>query len=62
MASRAPERGDRTHLLGRSSECAELDDLASAIRRGESRCLVLRGEAGVGKTALLDYLIASVPG
>jgi DNA-binding CsgD family transcriptional regulator len=46
-------------LRGRSSECALLDDVVSTIRRGESRSLVLRGEAGVGKTALLEYLIAS---
>jgi DNA-binding CsgD family transcriptional regulator len=46
-------------LLGRESECGLLDDLASAIRRSESRALVLRGEAGIGKTALLRYLIES---
>jgi DNA-binding CsgD family transcriptional regulator len=46
-------------LRGRSSECALLDDLLSAVRRGESRSLVLRGEAGIGKTALLDYLVES---
>src|SRR6185312_11085642 len=48
-------------LRGRTSECALLDDLVSAIRRGASRSLVLRGEAGIGKTALLEYLIASAP-
>ncbi len=51
--------GRRTHLLGRASECVLLDDLVSAIRGGEGRSLVLRGEAGIGKTALLQYLIAA---
>ncbi len=46
-------------LRGRTSECALLDDLVSAIRRGESRSVVLRGEPGIGKTALLEYLVAS---
>ena len=46
-------------LRGRDSECARLDELISALRSGESRSLVLRGEAGIGKTALLQYLVAS---
>src|SRR5947207_1844268 len=46
-------------LRGRTSECAVMDDLVAAVRRGESRSLVLKGEAGIGKTALLEYLIAS---
>src|SRR5690349_13091576 len=46
-------------LLGRDDECALLDDLIADVRRGESRSLVLRGEAGIGKTALLEYLLAS---
>ena len=45
-------------LLGRGRECESLDRLIDTIRSGESRALVLRGEAGVGKTALLDYLLA----
>ena len=53
--------GRRTHLLGRATECALLDDVVSAIRRGEGRSLVLRGEAGIGKTALLRYLVDSAP-
>jgi predicted ATPase len=59
MVDRAPSPGRLTTLRGRSNECALLDDLVSAIRRGESRSVVLRGEAGIGKTALLEYLIAS---
>jgi DNA-binding NarL/FixJ family response regulator len=58
-AARTTYPGGR--LRGRASECALLDDLVSAIRRGESRSLVLRGEAGIGKTALLEYLVASAP-
>ena len=53
--------GGRPRLRGRAKECALLDDLVSAIGRGESRSLVLRGEAGIGKTALLEYLIAAAP-
>src|SRR3954462_2921910 len=46
-------------LRGRADECALLDTLLDAIRRGEGRSLVVRGEAGIGKTALLDYLVRS---
>jgi hypothetical protein len=61
MTAEGRFRGPGGRLRGRASECALLDDLVSAIRRGESRSLVLRGEAGIGKTALLEYLIASAP-
>ncbi len=44
-------------LVGRGDECALLDELIDDIRRGESRSLVLRGEAGIGKTALLGHLV-----
>jgi DNA-binding CsgD family transcriptional regulator len=43
-------------LLDRRSERATLDDLLAGVRTGLSRSLVLRGEAGVGKSALLEYL------
>ena len=61
MTAESRSAGPGGHLRGRAKECALLDDLVSAIRRGESRSLVLRGEAGIGKTALLEYLIASAP-
>ena len=59
MSTPFPRQGSHSGLRGRTSECALLDNLVSAVRRGESRSLVLRGEAGMGKTALLGYLLAS---
>jgi DNA-binding CsgD family transcriptional regulator len=49
-------------LCGRRSECESLDRLLEDVRGGQSRVLVLRGDAGVGKTALLDYLSTSAAG
>src|SRR4051794_4868158 len=46
-------------VRGRADECALLDTLVDAIRKGEGRSLVVRGEAGIGKTALLDYVVGS---
>ncbi len=43
-------------LRGRDGEQAVLDRLLDEVRAGASRVLVLRGEAGVGKTVLLDYM------
>src|SRR3954447_23990649 len=47
--TRAPD------LLGRTSEREQLDRLLANVRGGQSAVLVIRGEAGIGKTALLRY-------
>src|SRR3989441_10196481 len=51
-----------TALTGRRSECDVLDRLIEAVGAGESSARVVRGEAGVGKTALLEYLVEQTPG
>ncbi|MGA5388779.1 helix-turn-helix transcriptional regulator [Streptomyces pseudogriseolus] len=45
-------------LVGRYRECAVLDELLTAPRAGEPRVRVLRGEAGMGKSVLLEYAAA----
>ncbi len=54
--------GVQSSLRGRVGERALLDELLADIRSGRSRSLVLSGEAGIGKTTLLDYLAASASG
>src|SRR3954464_12454294 len=49
-------------LLGRRRECEALDRLVATVRGGQSAVLVIRGEAGVGKSALLTYLIERASG
>ena len=46
-------------LRGRRDECALLDRLLEDARAGQSGVLVLRGDAGIGKTALLKHAIRS---
>jgi DNA-binding CsgD family transcriptional regulator/tetratricopeptide (TPR) repeat protein len=53
--------GRPTMLRGRRAECGALDELLDGVRDGRSAVLVVRGEAGVGKTALLDYAVAAAP-
>ena len=49
-------------LIDRQAERGVLEGLLEAIRAGESRALVVSGEAGVGKTALLEYLSQQASG
>ena len=46
-------------LAGRTAECQELDRLLEAARDGLSAVLVMRGEPGIGKTALLEHAAQS---
>src|SRR5690242_13037949 len=48
--------GRGTRLRGRASESETLRGLIDAVRSGTSQVLVLRGEPGVGKTALLGFV------
>jgi hypothetical protein len=52
-------RWPRQALIGRRSECQALDGLLAAALSGHSGVLVLVGESGVGKTALLEYAVKS---
>jgi DNA-binding CsgD family transcriptional regulator len=61
MATLSPGNRRATALTGRRSECDVLDRLIEAVGAGESRALVVRGDAGVGKTALLEYLVEQAP-
>src|SRR5215475_10641022 len=56
MVKLSPIRGSAAGLRGRRRECGVLGRLIEAVSAGESRALVVRGEPGVGKTALLDYV------
>jgi hypothetical protein len=56
MATHSPVQGRATGLTGRRRECDVLDQLIDAVWAGESRALVVCGEPGVGKMALLEYV------
>ena len=58
LDTRLPPSG----LLDRDSERDMLERLVAGVRAGQSRVLVLRGEAGVGKSALLGHLSAAAEG
>jgi predicted ATPase len=56
-SSRSPER-----LFGRRDEREALDRLLADVRGSRSGSIVVHGEAGIGKTALLDYALRSASG
>jgi hypothetical protein len=49
-------------LHGRRAECDAVERLLADARRSRSRVLVVRGEAGVGKSALLDHAAGQADG
>ncbi len=58
----APATWRAAGLIGRGAVCQELDQLVDAVGTGQSTALVIRGEPGIGKTALLDHLAEHAPG
>ena len=58
---RARDKG-QPGLTDRRAECAQLDQLIAAARAGNSGAIVVRGEPGVGKTALLEYAMTRATG
>src|SRR6202451_3076865 len=69
MLGRTGPMGDDSRLRGRASGLTEprggrrvRAQLVGAVRAGGSRVLVVRGEPGVGKSALLDYLAGRASG
>jgi DNA-binding CsgD family transcriptional regulator len=56
VASRGPG------FVGRATERGELDAILARVRAGESEALVIRGEAGIGKTALLHHAARQASG
>jgi hypothetical protein len=59
MRGGRPVRGGLAALRGRGRECEVLDRMIESITGGESQALVLVGEPGVGKTALLEHALES---
>ncbi|MFC1405626.1 MULTISPECIES: LuxR family transcriptional regulator [Streptacidiphilus] len=62
MAVRGARAGTVRPLLGRSAEREAIGQLLEAVRDGRSGVLVLVGEAGIGKTRLLDHAAAQAVG
>ena len=62
MTANPRRQGRATRLTDRIGERDALGRLVEAVRAGESRALVVRGDPGIGKTALLDHLAGLASG
>jgi len=62
MTAHSGIRGPAAGLTGRPRERGVLDRFVVGVRAGEGQALVVRGEPGVGKTVLLDYLAGRASG
>jgi DNA-binding CsgD family transcriptional regulator len=62
MGDDSGRRVPASGLIGRRRERGVLDQLIDTVRAGGSRALVVRGEPGIGKSALLDYLAGQASG
>ena len=56
LSAQPGQRGRAAKMADRVNERGALDQLIGAVRADQSRALVVRGDAGVGKTVLLEYL------
>jgi len=62
MLRAVPGRAGVNGLTGRRAERDALDNVVEAVRAGRSPVLVVRGDPGVGKTVLLEYLAERASG
>jgi DNA-binding CsgD family transcriptional regulator/tetratricopeptide (TPR) repeat protein len=62
MTADSSLRGRAVGLRDRRGECGALDRLIEAVRAGESKALVVRGDPGVGKTVLLEHVAGRASG
>src|SRR5262245_63041838 len=54
--------GGSYRLRGRHAEIARLEQLVTDVRAGQGQALLVRGEPGIGKSALLDHLVGRADG
>ena len=62
MTGDSGRRNRATQLINRLGERDALDQMINEVRTGQSRALVIRGDPGVGKTVLLEYLAGQAAG